>query len=225
MSKRFLVKQFDPTPHLRKISTGKTQITAKPGDHIFSQGDVAENVFYLETGIAKESVTRDRGRIAVVRMVEPGAFFGVASLDDVSSYGTSAIAVTRCEVTAITTTAMRDALVVNPRFNKLFIEYLTHQNTRLEIEKIDLLFNNVQVRLAKQLLMLAHVEEGAPRMIGPEINQELLADMVGTTRPRVNFFLGRFRKLGLVEYGNSGLLVHPRLLKAVLEDSSIFNEE
>lgn len=224
MTRRFLVKKFDPLP-LQKITQGKHAITANPGEHIFKQGASADCIFYLHSGTAKESIMSEQGKIAVVRMLEPGTFFGTSSMDDVLVRTTSAIAITKCSATAITTSAMRAALDSDLRFARLFISYLAHHTTLLEAEKVDLLFNSVEVRLAKQLLILAHVAEGPPKVIGPEITQELLADMIGTTRPRVNFFLGRFRQFKLIEYGSGGMLVQPRLLKAVLEDSSIFNHE
>lgn len=222
MIRRFLVKRFDPTSHFQKIGRGKSQITANAGEFIFRQNDVADGVMFLHSGTAKESVASEQGKIAVMRMLEPGTFFGTSSLD-YEIRTTSAVAITRCTITSITTAAMFSALHNDLAFARLFTTYLAHHNSRLEAEKVDLLFNSAEVRLAKQLLMLAHIAEGPPRVIGSEITQETLADMIGTTRPRVNHFLRRFSRFHLIEYVRDGMMVKPRLLKAVLEDSSIFS--
>lgn len=223
MIKRFLTRQFDPAPFLARIQSGKLTIYFKPGETVFKPGSASDTVFYLQAGIAKETVASPQGRSAVVRMLEPGSFFGTSALDG-GKHPSTVTTITKCTVIGIEKAAMFAALR-EPAFSELFTAYLLHYIGRVENDKVDLLFNSVQTRLAKKLLVLAHVTEGETRLIGAEINQETLAEMVGTTRPRVNFFLNRFRKLGLITYERDGITVHQTMLKAVLEDDPILSQE
>lgn len=208
---------FNPRSFLGRVGSGKTITVHQRGDVIFKQGEAADLVFYLQSGRAKETVTTEQGRIAVVGMLEPGFFFGTNSLDGGELHLSTVSAVTTCTVTAITKAAMTNALR-EPNFSQLFIAYLLHHSSQIEAEKINLLFNSSEKRLAQKLLILAHVGDGPLQQIGPEITQEMLADMIGTTRPRVNYFLNRFRKLGFIKY-NGGITVLPPLLKAVLQET------
>lgn len=207
-------RRFDPKVFLASVGEGKTITNHRPNEIIFKQGTEAEFVFYLQSGKAKETVESEQGKDAVVGVLEPGMFFGTSAIDGGTVRVSTVTTVTSCIVTAITIDEMKKALR-EPKFAQLFMAYLLHHNSKIEAEKVDLLFNSSEKRLARKLLMLAHVTEGPPEIIGPEITQEMLANMVGTTRPRVNLFLNKFRKLGLIKY-NGGIMVLPGLLKAVL---------
>lgn len=212
-------RRFDPKSFLAHVGAGKKVNRYRPNEVVFKQGEPADLVFYLQSGRAKESVASDQGKEAVVGMLEPGFFFGTGSMDGTRSWTSTVTAVTECLVTSITTDAMKAALK-EPVFAQLFMVYLLEHTTRIEAEKIDLLFNSTEKRLARRLLILAHVGDGKPEVIGPEITQEMLGEMIGTTRPRVNFFLNRFRSLGLIRYNDeTGITVMPGLLRSVLMDS------
>lgn len=212
------MKRFNPKLFLERVGAGKTITDHEPGAVIMKQGTPADQVFYLQSGRATETVTSEHGKDAVVGMLEPGVFFGTSAIDGGVNRFSTVTALTRCTVTAIEKNAMKEALK-EPRFAQLFMAYLLHHNSKIEAEKVDLLFNNREKRLAQRLLILAHVgEEGMSHVIGPEITQEMLADMIGTTRPRVNYFLNRFRKMGFIKYNDDGILVMPGLLRAVLYD-------
>lgn len=217
--------RFDPKEFLAQVGEGKKITAFQPGDVIMKQGTMAEQVFYLQTGKAKETVRSEQGKDAVVGVIYPGGFFGTSSLDGGMRVST-VTAVSVCVVTTITKEGMRLALRREPKFAQLFMAYLLHHNSKIEAEKVDLLFNSSEKRLAQRLLMLAHVDDGPPQVIGPEITQEMLAAMIGTTRPRVSHFLNKFRKLGFVQYaseahqrGHNGITVLPTLLRAVLLES------
>jgi CRP/FNR family transcriptional regulator, cyclic AMP receptor protein len=217
-------RQFDPLAFLASVGSGKTITTHKPGEIIFKQGSHAELVYYLQKGKAKETVESEQGgKDAVVGMLEPGFFFGTSALDGAGARLSTVVAVTTCVVTAITISAMKKVLK-EPRFTQLFVAYLLHHNSQIEAEKVDLLFNSSEKRLARKLLILAHVGEGPAQIIGPEITQEMLSTMIGTTRPRVNHFLNKFRKLGFIKY-NGGIMVQPSLLKAVLQETPTIEGE
>lgn len=207
--------KFDPKTFLAHVGQGKTVAAHAAGAVIMAQGTVADAVFYLQSGRAKEVVRSKPGKEAVVGMLEPGLFFGTSAIDGGKRRLSSVIAIERCVVTSIDKTMMHQALR-EPAFAQLFMAYLLEHNSKIEAEKVDLLFNNSERRLAQRLLILAHVGEGPLRLIGPEITQELLAEMIGTTRPRVNYFLNRFRKLGLIKY-NGGIIVQPGLLQLILQ--------
>lgn len=209
-----MTARFDPVKFLSKVGDGKAVSNHPPGDVIFRQGTRADHVFYLQSGRVKETVTSDQGKHAVVGILGPGLFFGASSLYVDELRLSTATTLTSSIITSITKEAMREALYAPP-FAQLFMAYLLANNSKIEAEKIDLLFNGTEKRLAQRLLLLAHVDEGPAQKIGPEITQEMLAEMIGTTRPRVNYFLNRFRKMGLVKY-NGGIVVLPTLLKAVL---------
>lgn len=211
--------RFDPRNFLGRVGDGKSVRDYRPSEVIFRQRAAAEHVFYLQSGRAKETVTSEQGREAIIGVLEAGLFFGTNAVDAGASRLSTVIAVTHCVVTAITREAMNKALE-DPRFAQLFVAYLLYHNSKIEAEKIDLLFNSSEKRLAQRLLILSRVSEGAPQRIGPEITQEMLADMIGTTRPRVNYFLNKFRKQGFIRY-NGGIEVLPALLRAVLQESPI----
>jgi len=207
---------FDPKQFLERVGDGKRIGKYRPGEVIFKQGAQATHVFYLKEGKAKETVTSENGKDAVIGMIEPSMFFGTSGLDGHDHRSSTVTAIVPCIVTEITINAMKQALQI-PRFAQLFVLYLLHLNSRIEAERVNLLFNSGEKRLAQKLLILAHWGDGPPQSIGPEITQEMLAEMIGTTRPRVNHFLNKFRRLGFIKY-NGGITVMPSLLRTFLQD-------
>ena len=190
-----------------------------PKKHIiFAQGDPAEAVFYLQTGKVRLTVVSKTGKEATIGILSDGSFFGEGSLAGQVLRMGSATAMTDCAALRIDRKAMVDALHREHTLSDLFVAYLLARNIRYEEDLVDQLFNSSEKRLARVLLMLAHFgKEGVPETVVPKISQETLAEMVGTTRSRVSFFMNRFRKLGFIHY-NGGLQVHSSLLNVVLHD-------
>lgn len=224
-----MTTRFDPKMFLARVGEGKMIVTFKAGAVIFKQGTPAEHVYYVQSGKAQESVTSEQGKDAVIGLLEPGLFFGTGALDGEEMKHLSTVtAITPCIITAITPGAMKKALQ-KPEFAQLFLAYLLHHNRVVEAEKLELLFNDSERRLMKRLLVLAQVEIAGepPKPIGPEITQEMLAQMIGTTRPRINYFLNRFRNMGLIKYNGSAhksthtITVLPGLLQVVLQDDVV----
>jgi len=185
---------------------------------IFAQGDSADAVFYVQTGKVKLTVVSKTGKEATIGIVGEGDFFGEGSLAGQALRMGSATAMTNCAILRIETKAMMEVLHREHKFSDLFVAYLLARNIRYEEDLVDQLFNSSEKRLARILLLLAHFgKEGKPETVVPKISQEMLAEMVGTTRPRVSFFMNRFRKLGFIHY-NGGLQVHSSLLSVVLHD-------
>jgi cAMP-binding proteins - catabolite gene activator and regulatory subunit of cAMP-dependent protein kinases len=213
-----LKSSFDPRVFLGKVGAGKTIIEFHKNQSIFAQGDVANTVFYLQKGRVKLTVLSEQGKEAVVAILEPGQFFGEGCLNGHPRRIASTTAMEECVVTAITQEAMIALLQTEPKFSEMFMAYLLTRNSRVEEDLVDQLFNSSEKRLARLLLLLAHFgKEGNPRPIDPSISQETLAEMIGTTRSRVSFFMNKFRKLGLISY-NGKIEVHNSLLSAVLHD-------
>jgi CRP/FNR family transcriptional regulator, cyclic AMP receptor protein len=209
-------KAFDPQTFLALVGAGKTILNFTKGRVIFTQGDAANNVFYIQSGKVKMTVVSERGKEAVVGILEAGQFFGEGCLNGHSVRIATAKALEPCVITSIAKKTMLAALNKQPKFSELFMAYLLTRNTRIEEDLIDQLFNSSEKRLARLLLLLANFgKEGKPTPIETSINQETLAEMIGTTRSRVSFFLNKFRKLGLISY-NGKLVVHRSLLNAVL---------
>jgi CRP/FNR family transcriptional regulator, cyclic AMP receptor protein len=216
---------FDPIAFLAKVGGGKAILNYQENQNVFEQGDVADTVFYLQKGRIKLTVISEQGKEAVVGILEPTQFFGEGCLIGLSIRIATATATEECVVTSITKAAMRAALHTEPRFSELFMVYLLTRNSRIVEDLIDQLFNSSEKRLARLLLLLAHFgHEGGPQPIGPNINQETLAEMIGTTRSRVSTFMNRFRKLGFISY-NGTITVHRSLLNAVLHDNPEINRE
>jgi CRP-like cAMP-binding protein len=185
---------------------------------IFAQGSPADAVFYLQTGKAKLTVVSKTGKEATIGILSDGSFFGEGSLAGQVLRMGSAIAMTDCTVLRIEKKAMMEVLHREHTLSDLFVAYLLARNIRYEEDLVDQLFNSSEKRLARVLLMLAHFgKDGVPENVVPKISQESLAEMVGTTRSRVSFFMNRFRKLGFIHY-NGGLQVHSSLLNVVLHD-------
>jgi CRP/FNR family cyclic AMP-dependent transcriptional regulator len=217
-----MVKQakdiFDPKMFLAKVSAGNTILEFQKNENIYAQGDTADTVFYLQKGRVKLTVLSEQGKEPVVAILEPGQFFGEGCLNGHPLRIATTTAMEKCLVTSLTNEAMIGLLHSEPKFSELFMTYLLTRNSRVEEDLIDQLFNSSEKRLARLLLLLAHFgKEGSPRPINPSISQETLAEMIGTTRSRVSYFMNKFRKLGLISY-NGKIEVHNSLLSAVLHD-------
>ena len=209
---------FDPLVFLAKVGTGKTVSNYAKDQVIFTQGDPADTIYYLQKGKIKVVVVSEQGKEAVVGLLDAGQFFGEGCMNGHRFRMATATAIGPCVITAITKTAMLAVLDAEPKFSKLFMKHLLTRNARVEDDLVDQLFNLSEKRLARLLLLLANFgKEGAPTPISPGVNQETLAEMIGTTRSRVSFFMNKFRKLGLIDY-NGHIEVHRSLLNAVLYD-------
>jgi CRP/FNR family cyclic AMP-dependent transcriptional regulator len=209
---------FDSKAFLAVVGEGKTILEFQKDQTVFKQGDPADSVFYIQTGRVKIVVLSAQGKEAVVGIFGPGQFFGEGCMNGHSVRIATTTAIEDCLITAITKTAMLAALHDQPNFSEMFMAYLLTRNSRIEEDLIDQLFNSSEKRLARLLLLLANFgKEGSPQPISPNISQETLAEMIGTTRSRVNFFMNKFRKLGLISY-NGKIEVHSSLLNAVLHD-------
>lgn len=209
---------FDPLAFLAKVGTGKTISVYRKDQIIFSQGEVANTIFYIQKGGVKVVVLSDQGKEAVVGILEPGQFFGEGCMNGHSLRIATSTATEESLITSISKSAMIAVLHDEPKFSELFVAYLLTRNSRVEDDLIDQLFNSSEKRLARLLLLLAKFgKEGSPTPISPNISQETLAEMIGTTRSRVSFFMNKFRKLGLISY-NGKIEVHNSLLDAVLRE-------
>jgi len=209
---------FDPQAFLAKVGTGKTISVYHKDQIVFSQGEVADTIFYIQKGGVKVVVLSDQGKEAVVGILEPGQFFGEGCMNGHSLRIATSTATEESLITTITKSAMIATLHDEPKFSELFVAYLLTRNSRVEDDLIDQLFNSSEKRLARLLLLLAKFgKEGSPTPISPNISQETLAEMIGTTRSRVSFFMNKFRKLGFISY-NGKIEVHSSLLDAVLRE-------
>ena len=209
---------FDPELVLSKVGKGKTTLLTAKKHSIFSQGDAAEAVFYIQTGKVKLTVVSQQGKEAVIAILEPGAFFGQSCLAGQTIRAATATAVEDSNIVRINKDAMVRVLHEEPVFAELFMAYLLAHTIRVEEDLVDQLFNSSEKRLARVLLLLAHFgKEGKPETVITKISQETLAEMIGTTRSRVSFFMNKFRKMGFIDY-NGELHVHSSLLNIVLHD-------
>ena len=215
-------REFNPSTFLATIGEGRKSLTFARKQKIFAQGDKADEVFYIQKGKVRLSVVSKTGREATIGLLTDGDFFGESALVGRTQRMGSAAALTDCEILRIDKKAMIDALHREHAFSDLFVAYLLARNIRYEEDLVDQLFNSSEKRLARILLLLAHFgKEDVPETVIPKISQETLAEMVGTTRSRVSFFMNRFRKLGFVDYSGGpegGLQVHSSLLNIVLHD-------
>jgi CRP/FNR family cyclic AMP-dependent transcriptional regulator len=210
---------FDPKSFLAKVGEGKTIAKYQKDQIVFSQGDVADAVFYLQEGKLKVRVISEEGKEAVVAILGPGDFFGEGCLNGHTLRVTTTAAMAECVITRIAKASMIATLHNEPQFSEVFIAYLLARNSRIEEDLVDQLFNSSERRLARLLLLLANFgKEGKPEPIVGTFSQETLAEMIGTTRARVSFFMNKFRKLGFIEY-NGKLEVHTSLLNMVLHDN------
>lgn len=212
-------REFDPKKFLATIGDGRKAEAFSRKQVIFTQGDAADALFYIQEGKVKLTVVSKIGKEATLGILSEGDFFGEGGLAGQSLRMGSATAMTDCELMRIDKKAMILALHEQHTLSDLFTAYLLGRNIRYEADLVDQLFNSSEKRLARILLLLAHFgKEGVPETVIPKMSQETLAEMVGTTRSRVSFFMNRFRKLGFVDYGESGLQVHSSLLNIVLHD-------
>ena len=211
-------REFDPNTFLAMIGDARKILAVPKKQTIFTQGDEADAVFYVQKGKVKLTVVSKTGKEATIGILSEGNFFGEGSLAGQALRMGSAAAMTDCQLLRIEKKAMMAALHREHAFSDMFVAYLLARNIRYEEDLVDQLFNSSEKRLARVLLMLAHFgKEGVPETVAPRISQETLAEMVGTTRSRVSFFMNRFRKLGFIHY-NGGLQVHSSLLNVVLHD-------
>jgi CRP/FNR family transcriptional regulator, cyclic AMP receptor protein len=216
---------FDPEAFLAKVDVGKTMLTFRTGQTVFAQGDVADMVFYIQKGRLKVVVLSEQGKEAVVGILEAGQFFGEGCMNGHPLRIATTTAMEDCLLTAITKKTMTASLHDQPKFSQMFMAYLLTRNGRIEEDLIDQLFNSSEKRLARLLLLLANFgTESSPKPIEAKISQETLAEMIGTTRSRVSFFMNKFRKLGFISY-NGKIKVNNSLLSAVLYDKPQLRED
>src|SRR6202453_2816733 len=221
---KLVIKRFDPKAFLSKVGVGKKILRFEKNQRVFEQGDVADAVFYIQDGSVKLTVLSEQGKEAVVGILEPGQFFGEGCLNGHKLRISTTTAMESCVITEITKAAMIPAIHEEPKFSELFMAYLLTRNSRVEEDLIDQLFNSSERRLARLLLLLANFgKEGSPQSISPNVSQETLAEMIGTTRSRVSHFMNKFRKLGLISY-NGHIEVHSSLMDAVLRDKPELKE-
>jgi CRP/FNR family transcriptional regulator, cyclic AMP receptor protein len=216
---------FDPRTFLRRTDTGKTVERYGKHQKIFSQGEAADTVFFIQKGKVKMTVLSEHGKEAVVGIFAEGQFFGEGCLEGAELRSATSEAMEECVITSITKTEMLTVLSSEPKFSEFFIAYLLSRNSRIEDDLIDQLFNSSERRLARLLLLLANFgQEGGAQPIPVTLSQETLAEMIGTTRSRVSFFMNKFRKKGFVSY-NGKIEVHASLLDAVLRDKPQIQED
>ena len=216
---------FDARDFLAKVGVGKSVLKFQKNQTVFTQGQTADTVYYIQQGKIKLTVISEHDKEAVVAILGPGQFFGEGCMNGHTLRIATTTAIEDCVITAITKQAMKTALHDQPAFSELFVAYLLTRNSRIEEDLIDQLFNSSERRLARMLLLLSHFgKEGTPQPITPNISQETLADMIGTTRSRVSHFMNKFRKLGLISY-NGHIEVNSALLDAVLHDKPELKED
>jgi CRP/FNR family transcriptional regulator, cyclic AMP receptor protein len=192
---------------------------------IFVQGQVADTVFFIQKGRVKVTVMSEHGKEAVVAILNEGQFFGEGCLDEQLRRMSSTSAMTDCQITSITKSAMLTAIHDQPKFSNLFMDHLLNRNSRIQADVVDQLFNSSEKRLARLLLLLANYgKEGSPPIAPVTVSQETLAAMIGTTRSRVSHFMNKFRKSGFIDY-NGKIEVHQSLLNSLLHDKPRIRED
>jgi len=212
-------RKFNTETFLSTIDGGRTLAVFPKKETIFRQGDSSDSVFYVQKGKVKLTVLSKAGKEATIGILNEGDFFGEGCLTGQAFRLCSATAMTDCSVMKIDKKSMNDVLHREHAFADMFVSYLLARNIRYEADLVDQLFNSSEKRLARILLLLAQFgKEGKPETVIPKMSQETLAEMIGTTRSRVNFFMNRFREMGFVDYSSEGLQVHSSLLNIVLND-------
>lgn len=210
---------FDVKTFLAKIGRGRKLVRIRKKQRIYAQGEPCDALFYIQAGKVKVTVVSKAGKEATIAILNPGDFFGEGGLAGQHRRIGSAVAMEECELMRIEKDAMLLALHRENKLSDMFVTYLLSRNIRYEADLVDQLFNSSEKRLARTLLLLAQFgKEGRPERIIPKISQETLAEMIGTTRSRVSFFMNRFRKLGFIKY-NGELEIHSSLLNVVLHES------
>jgi len=212
------VNTFDPKAFLATVSRGRSVARFAKGAVVYRQADLADAVYYLQSGKVKIAVASKQGKEAVIAILGPGAFFGEGCLIGQDVRLATAAAMVDSEVTRVGKAEMLRVLHEEVTFGELFITHLLTRNSRIEEDLVDQLFNSSEKRLARTLLLLANFgKEDGPQPITAPVSQETLAEIVGTTRPRVSHFMNKFRRLGFISY-NGHLRVHSALLSVVLRD-------
>jgi CRP/FNR family transcriptional regulator, cyclic AMP receptor protein len=213
---------FDPKIFLAHIGAGRTNADYRANDVVFAQGDPADAVYYLQSGKAKITVTSENGKEAVLAILGPDDFFGEGCLNGQPLRLATVTAMTDCSIMRLEKAAMVRVLHEEPKFADLFIAHLLSRNSRVEADLVDQLFNSSEKRLARMLLLLANFGKDAKQEpVIAKISQETLAEMIGTTRSRVNFFMNKFRRLGFIDYNgdtHGDLRVNTSLLNMVLHE-------
>jgi CRP/FNR family cyclic AMP-dependent transcriptional regulator len=214
--------KFDPAAFLKNAGLGRRIVQLRPRQNFFSQGDSADSVFYLQKGRAKLTVISAHGKEATITLLSVGEFVGEESLAAVVGLRlATATAITDCKALRIERSEMIRAMREEPSFSDLFVKFLLARGMRTQADLVDQLFNSSEKRLARILLLMAEFgEPGEPETLIPRITQETLAEMIGTTRSRVSFFMNRFRDHGFIEY-NGRIRVHKSLLNVILHDQSV----
>ncbi|MEI9924339.1 MAG: Crp/Fnr family transcriptional regulator [Bradyrhizobium sp.] len=216
---------FNAKAFLGRAGLGKVLKKYNKNEEIFAQGEVARTLFYIQKGKVKVSVLSEHGKEAVIGILAQGQFFGEACLDGAKLRTSSTHAIDECILTSITKALMIETLEAEPKFSAFFLSYLLSRNSRIEDDLIDQLFNSSERRLARLLLLLADFgKEGVAQPVPVAISQETLAEMIGTTRSRVSFFMNKFRKMGFISY-NGKIEVHRTLLDAVLREKPQIKED
>jgi CRP/FNR family transcriptional regulator, cyclic AMP receptor protein len=209
---------FNPQTFFNQVGNGKTTLKIPKKQVLFSQGDTTDAVFYVQAGKVKLIVVSPQGKEAVIAILEPGSFFGEGCLAGQPMHLATATAVDDASIVRIDKQSMLRLLQDDRTFSALFLAHMLARNVRIQEDLVDQLFNSSEKRLARILLLMAHFgKEGKPEVVIPKISQETLAEMIGTTRSRVSFFMTKFKKMGLIHY-DSGLHVHSSLLSIVLHD-------
>jgi CRP/FNR family transcriptional regulator, cyclic AMP receptor protein len=212
------VPAFDARTFMMSVGAGRSTKKFKSRKNIFQQGDPADAVFYIQEGEVKLTVVSAQGKEGVIAILGPGDFFGEGCLAGQRLHLASAIAMSAATIVRVEKDTMIGVLHDEPKLSEMFMTFLLSRNIQFEADLVDQLFNSSEKRLARVLLLLANFGKGGKmEMIIPKINQEVLAAKVGTTRPRINFFMNKFRKLGLIEY-NGGLKIHSSLLNIIVHD-------
>ena len=218
IKKRMGQPSFDLERFLHSVGNSRRQVTYKPSDVIFAQGDPCNTVLYVQDGGVKLSILSGSGKEAVVAMVGPGDFFGEGALAGQPVRIATATAVETSRILVVQKRAMVKLLHSQHAFSDRFIAHMLARNIRIEEDLVDHLFNSSEKRLARTLLLLARYgKQNVSQRVLPKLSQEVLAEMIGTTRSRVNFFMNKFRKLGFIEY-NGGLKINSSLMSVVLHD-------
>jgi CRP/FNR family cyclic AMP-dependent transcriptional regulator len=212
------ILEFDPKVFLSKENGGRTIADYAKNKIVYAQGEVADSIFYLESGKAKLSVISDQGKEAVVALLDADDFFGEGCLAGQTRWLASVSTLSECRIARVPKKAAVEIIHEQPAFAELFIKHLLHRKIRVEEDLVDQLFNSSEKRLARTLLLLANFgKEGEPEPVLAKISQETLAEIIGTTRSRVSFFMNKFRKLGLIDY-NGRIEIHRSLLNVVLHE-------
>ena len=209
---------FDPKVFLAKVNGGRSISDYRKGQIAYTQGELADSVFYIQSGKVRKTVVSDQGKEAVVALLGTGDFFGEGCLTGQPLRLATVSAMTECVIVRIAKADIIRVIHKEPAFAELFIAHLLSRNSRVEEDLVNQLFNSSEKRLARILLLLANFgKEGRPEPVLAKISQETLAEMIGTTRSRVSHFMNKFRELGLIDY-NGSIEVHSSLLNVVLHD-------